>query len=324
MMLQRRHPEHPDRLAGPDPRYLEHADLDHHRQRDDHEQAAQDRQQQLGSGHDRQAGQGAAEAERADVAHEDLGRGRVPPQEAEARAEHRARDHRQVQRVAHVIAVLRQRGGALVAQLPVADDHVGGQHRDRRPGGQAVQAVNQVHPVGGAAGHQDHPDHEEHRADGDAEVGQERQVGGRGGQVVAVRIVQRQDAERRPHHDLPDQLLPRPQPEAALPEDLDEVVDEPDQPHAGHQEQHQQPGRGQRIGREQMPGQISDQRRQDDHDAAHRGRAALGRVPGRRQLVLDLLAEAAAGEEADRDRGAEQRNRHRHHAGQQEGSQRPA
>src|ERR1700756_2523550 len=41
-----------------------------------------------------------AEGERAGVAHEDAGRGRVPPQEPEARAEHGGGDHREVERVA--------------------------------------------------------------------------------------------------------------------------------------------------------------------------------------------------------------------------------
>src|SRR5580704_13382400 len=57
VVLQGGHPEHPfmGQLVG--------ADLDRHRQRDDHEQAAEQDQQQLGPGDDRQAGQRPAEGE---------------------------------------------------------------------------------------------------------------------------------------------------------------------------------------------------------------------------------------------------------------------
>ena len=53
---------------------------------------------------DRQPGDDAAERQRAGVAHEDLGRRGVPPQEADARAGGGRRDERQVQRVADVVA----------------------------------------------------------------------------------------------------------------------------------------------------------------------------------------------------------------------------
>ena len=53
---------------------------------DEHEQAADDHGEQLGARQDRQAGQRAAQGERAGVAHEDLGGVGVPPQEADAGA----------------------------------------------------------------------------------------------------------------------------------------------------------------------------------------------------------------------------------------------
>ena len=52
--------------------------------------------------------------------------------------------------------------------------------------------------------------------------------------------LQRQDRERDGDRRLPGQLGPGAQPEAALPGDLQVVVEEADQAEAGHQEQHEQ------------------------------------------------------------------------------------
>jgi hypothetical protein len=304
MVMQRRDPEHPERFSGLELGDSEHAHLDDDRHRDDHEQAAEQDQQQFGPGDDGQAGQRAAEGERAGVAHEDLGGRRVPPQEAEAGAHHGRRDHRRVQRVADVIAVRCQSGGAVVAVLPVADDHVGGEDQDRRARGEAVKAVGEVHPVGGAGHHQQHPDHEQDRADGDAEVGQERDVLRGRGEVVAVRVVQREHREDDADRGLAQQLGAAAQAEAAAHEQLDVVVGEADQAEAGHQEQHQQAGGGHRVAGEQVPAQVADQRRDDDDDAAHGGGAALGRQMGLDAVGPDLLAEFAFAEHGDDRAGA--------------------
>ena len=61
-----------------------------------HEHAADDRQQQLLLDQDRDGAERAAERERPDVAHEDVGRMRVPPEKAEARADERAAEDRQL------------------------------------------------------------------------------------------------------------------------------------------------------------------------------------------------------------------------------------
>jgi hypothetical protein len=94
--LQRRHLEHSPPCAGSDPGYLEDADLDHVRHRDDHEQAAEYPKQQLGLGADRQPGQHAAESQRPGIAHDDLGRRRIPPQVPDTTAQYRGRDDRHV------------------------------------------------------------------------------------------------------------------------------------------------------------------------------------------------------------------------------------
>ena len=66
------------------------------RQRLDHEDPAEQDQQHLGLGHHREPGDRAAEAERAGVAHEDRRREGVEPQEADARPDEAAGEHREV------------------------------------------------------------------------------------------------------------------------------------------------------------------------------------------------------------------------------------
>ena len=101
VVLERRHPE--DALAG----QPEGADLDDDGHGDQDEEAAEEREQQLGAGADRQAGERAAEGQRAGVAHEDLGGRGVPPQEAEAGAHQRGGDDGEVERVPDLVAGLR-------------------------------------------------------------------------------------------------------------------------------------------------------------------------------------------------------------------------
>src|SRR6266540_3740117 len=75
---------------------LEGEDLDEHAERLDDEDAAEDEQELLGLRHHRQAGDRAAEAERAGVAHEDGGREGVEPQKADARPDQAPRQQREV------------------------------------------------------------------------------------------------------------------------------------------------------------------------------------------------------------------------------------
>src|SRR4029077_1283848 len=96
-----------------------------------------------------------------------------------------------------------------------------------------------------------------------------------------------------------------------------------DQAQAGHQEQHEQPGRGHSVAGDHVADQVAGQRRDDDHRAAHGRRAPLGQVPGR-TVGPDLLAVAAPAERLDRQRGAEQRDEQRHGGGQQDGLHWPA
>src|SRR5256714_10913020 len=86
MMVQRGHPEHP--FTGG----TERDDLDDQRQRGDHEEQADDEQEQLGTGGHRHPRDEPTERHRTGVAHEDPGRRRVPPQEAQAGSGGGARD----------------------------------------------------------------------------------------------------------------------------------------------------------------------------------------------------------------------------------------
>src|SRR5665213_2695771 len=88
MMVQWRHAE--DAPAGE----LEARDLDDDRNRLQHEQAADDGEHQLVLGDDADRAQGAADGERAGIAHENHGRWRVEPEEAQRRAHHRRAAHR--------------------------------------------------------------------------------------------------------------------------------------------------------------------------------------------------------------------------------------
>jgi hypothetical protein len=64
--------------------------------------AADERQQQLGLGEHGQRADGAAQRQRAGVAHEDLGRMTVEPEEADGGADERGAEHRQLAGAAHV------------------------------------------------------------------------------------------------------------------------------------------------------------------------------------------------------------------------------
>ena len=75
---------------------LNDADLDHDRRRLEHEDAADDDEDELLLDEERDRAERAAERERADVSHEDVGGIRVVPEEAEAGADQRAAEDRQL------------------------------------------------------------------------------------------------------------------------------------------------------------------------------------------------------------------------------------
>ena len=141
-MVDRRHPEHA--LAGE----LERDHLHDHRHRFEHEQPADDGEHDLVLGGDRDRAEHAAERERAGVAHEDRGRRRVEPEEAEAGADHRAAQHRELAGAGDVVDL------QIVGEHRVAGeigDHAEARRRDHhRHDGETVEPVGQVHRVAGA------------------------------------------------------------------------------------------------------------------------------------------------------------------------------
>ena len=84
-----------------------------------HEQAADDGEHDLVLGRHRDGAERAAERQRAGVAHEDHGRRRVEPQEAEPGADQRAADDGQLADALHVV------------DLQVAREHGSGRWRRR-------------------------------------------------------------------------------------------------------------------------------------------------------------------------------------------------
>src|SRR4051812_25485615 len=240
VVVDRRDAEEPAPGAGQAPGDLEAADLEQHGHCLHHEQPAQDHQQQLGAGHDRQPRDGPAECERAGVAHEDRRRGGVPPQEAETGAGECGGEHREVERVADVVAEalvggVEPVGEAGLVVLPDVDQHVGAEDHHRRARRQAVEPVGEVHAVAGRR--DDEPDQQHDRDRGQREalvVADERDVlGGRGEAVLVLEPGgQRKGAEGQRDDGLADHLRLAAQAEAALLDDLDVVVEEADRTEA--------------------------------------------------------------------------------------------
>jgi hypothetical protein len=143
MVVDRGHQE--DAFLG----FLVVGDLDDVADRLGHEHAPDDGQCQLGLGRQPDEADGAAQRQRADVAHEHLSRVGVEPQEAYAGAAHRPAEHGQLARPGHVrhpqvlgdVEVAQRRPGR------VRQEHERERTDDHRSGGQTVQAVGQVDGV---------------------------------------------------------------------------------------------------------------------------------------------------------------------------------
>src|SRR6185312_3905194 len=153
MVMDRRHLE--DALS----RELERSHLHDHRNRFQHEQTPDHREDDLVLGRDRDGAEKAAERERAGIAHEDRGGRGVEPQKSEARAEHGAADDREFAR-SRDMPKLEIFGEDQVAG-EIRDDRErkrGDHHRhDREP----VEPVGEVHGVARAHNHEGAEDEEE-------------------------------------------------------------------------------------------------------------------------------------------------------------------
>ena len=167
-----------------------------------------------------------AERQRSDVAHEDLRRVRVVPEEPERRADQRAAEHRQLRRLAGTAPAAGTRRRTRWP-VDVGQRGEGGGGDRERADRQAVEAVGQVHGV--RPGHQH--EHRERQV-APAEIGnqpleeREDQPG-----VVGARSAQHQqhDADRRPRSGPGSRSCSAAAGRDAIaPDDLQVVVEEAD------------------------------------------------------------------------------------------------
>ena len=86
----------------------------------------------------------------------------------------------------------------------------------------------------------------------DVRVADERDEQRRGGAELLVGELQGEPGEDDADEGLTDELLLRPEPEAALLADLDEVVEEADEAQAGVEEEHEEPARRRGVEGEQV------------------------------------------------------------------------
>ena len=274
MVVDRRHAEHP--LAG----QLERRHLNDHRQGLDHEEAADDDEHDLVLDRDRNGTDEAAERERPRVAHEDLRRRRVEPEEADTGPDDGAADDRQLARLRHVVDA--EIGGEEQVAGEISDEaEGGGRHHDRNDG-KAVEPVGQVHGIAGR--------HDDERPEGDEEGAEvdhvavdegQREAGGAGGT----------DLHHRPAGDggdrgLDDEAQAPGEALVGLLRHLEVVVVEADHAEADGHEQHDPHIAARRVG----PEQRRDDEAREDHQAAHGGRARLGEEVRLRAVEADRLA----------------------------------
>src|SRR3954454_251375 len=268
------------------PERLEREDLQQHRQRLEHEDPAEHDQKLLGLRHHREPGDRAAEAERADVAHEDRRRERVEPQEPDARADEAPREQRQV-------------------RLPRRDERdpdVREQHDRRASAREPVEPVGEVH----RARRRRDDEVDQHRIE-DAEVDRdvERAQAERVRQVGPLRgDVPEPDRDRDRHAE----LRARAQAERAALDDLRVVVGEPEQRARDRGAEH--PDRAPVVVAED---QERDRDGGEDDDPAHRRRAGL-LVVALGALLADELPELARAQERDELRRQEDADQQRRRA----------
>ena len=139
---------------------FEHTHLEHHRDRLDDEQCADDDQQQFGTADDSHTRNSATESQGPGVTKEDLGRLRIPPQETETGSCDGNGHHGDVVRITHRVAMVAgsSRTRTPLVELPDAQQGVGAEDHGGGPRRQPVQAVGEVHRIGTTSNEQDHPD----------------------------------------------------------------------------------------------------------------------------------------------------------------------
>ena len=104
----------------------------------------------------------AAETERAGVAHEDLGRIGIVPEEAHARADHGGEQHGNLARAGRELDAEVFREDEVTREI--GDHRIGGSGKGHRHDREAVEPVGEVHRIG-AADHDDHAEEDEEAAE---------------------------------------------------------------------------------------------------------------------------------------------------------------
>ncbi len=291
-MVDRGHAEQTLAAGDLEPRHLEHD-----RERLGDIETGDDRQQKMGVGGQGEGGQAGADRQRAGVAHEDLGRRGVEPQEARQAADHGDGDDRQVLGVGHGVDVVRQVG---LPEDPEADQGVGEEREDPGPSGEAVEAVGQVRAVGGTQDHQHGPQSPADGAEVDADRADasERDLGADRGEDRHRHGEEHGDGEQ------PGHLGSLVESEVALARDLQPVVEEADQGGAADRRHHDQAGAGEDAAGQQLGQHVAEERPGDDGEPAHRGGAGLGHV-ALGTVLADRLSDPTAGEQVDLHPGPE-------------------
>ena len=214
-MVDRAAPEDSNALAEADPGVLEPPDLDHHAHQLEEEDATDEGEQDLLPHRDGEESKQRTEGKTAGIAHEDLGRTRVEPQESETRAGHRARDDHEI--LAGVDVGHEEIGGELRTAPDPHDDHEGDggdRHDARRESVHAVGDVDRIaRPRDDQRAQKDEGEDSEHDHAGVQRRNRRDHLGGaeleRGDEhgILDPRIRCERPLERKVHH--PGRILDR-------------------------------------------------------------------------------------------------------------------
>ena len=210
-----------------------------------------------------------------------------------------------------------------VVELPERDDRIADEGDHRGAGGQAVKTVGQIDGVG-PCGHQEiHPDHEQH--DGHDTTGEfkaeerlfdEAHAGLGAGEAGFGRQNQRQHRVYGGEDELSDELALDGQSLALFLADLREIVDESQESHRQHGEQHQDRGPRRHLSPGEEPiqcrGAPAEHHREVDDHAAKRRRAALDEMR-LRAILTDVLSVIELVHQLNQQRSAHNRHDERHH-----------
>ena len=274
VVVDGRHAEHA--FAGE----AERGDLNDHRDGFQHEQTADDGEDDFVLGCHGNRAECAAKRQRASVAHENLRRWRIEPQETQPSADQRATNHRQLARAGHVVE--QQVIGEIDAADEVGDQREAGRRDHNGNDGQTIEAVGEIDRIAGRHDDEATEQHEE-PAQINRQTLDEREEQ-RGGVRLGAQPGN-SDAGDHPDQGLEGQALLAAKALVAHAFDFEEVVIKPDGAKTDGDEQHHPDVA---IG-QVRPQQRGHYRAREDHQPAHGGRALFGQQMGLRAIFADRL-----------------------------------